>query len=55
MKPAKHKYTVLHQICNIIPAFLVSKLAKKYGIDKQARSCAGCGGEQSQTGLAVSI
>jgi hypothetical protein len=38
MKPAKHKYTVLHQICNIIPAFLVSKLAKKYGIDKQARS-----------------
>jgi hypothetical protein len=37
MKPTKSKYTVLQQICQIIPAFLVSKLAKKYGIDKQFR------------------
>jgi hypothetical protein len=38
MKPAKHKYTVLQQICQLIPAFLVTKLAKTYGIDKQSRS-----------------
>lgn len=38
MKTTKHKYSVLRQICNIIPPFLVTKLAKKHGIDKQARS-----------------
>jgi len=38
MKPTKNKYTVLNQICNLIPPFLVTKLAKNYGIDKQARS-----------------
>jgi len=38
MKPAKHKYTVLNQICQHIPPHLVLTLAKKYGIDKQARS-----------------
>lgn len=38
MKPTKHKYTVLNQICNLIPAFLVTKLAKKHGVDKQSRS-----------------
>ena len=38
MKPAKHKYTVLQQICQLIPAFLVTKLSKTYGIDKQCRS-----------------
>ena len=37
MNPAKSKYTVLQQICQIIPAFLVTKLAKKHGIDKQCR------------------
>jgi hypothetical protein len=38
MKKTTHKYSVLQQICNMIPPFLVTKLAKKYGIDKQARS-----------------
>ena len=38
MKPAKHQYTVLNQICQYIPAHLVSKLARSFGIDKQARS-----------------
>ena len=38
MKPAKAKYTTLNQICNLIPRNLVAKLAKKHGVDKQARS-----------------
>jgi len=38
MNPAKHKYTVLNQICKLIPRNLVSKLSKKHGIDKQSRS-----------------
>jgi len=27
MKPAKDEYTILKQICNLIPAYLVPKLA----------------------------
>jgi hypothetical protein len=38
MKPTQHNYTVLNQICKLIPPFLVSGLAKRFGIDKQARS-----------------
>jgi len=38
MKNIKCKYTVLQQICNLIPPFLVKKLAVKHGVDKQARS-----------------
>ncbi len=38
MKPAKHQYTILNQICKIIPQHIVPKLAKTYGVDKQARS-----------------
>jgi hypothetical protein len=38
MKPAKHKYTILKQICNLIPAHLVPTLAKSLKADKQARS-----------------
>lgn len=37
MNPATSKYTVLKQICKLIPVNLVSQLAKKYGVDKQAR------------------
>jgi hypothetical protein len=33
----KHS-TPLHAICNLIPPYLVAKLARKHGIDKQARS-----------------
>jgi hypothetical protein len=32
-----HKFEVLRQICNLIPPFLVSKVAKQHGVDKKAR------------------
>jgi hypothetical protein len=38
MKPSKRKITVLKQICKLIPGNVVSKLAKKHGVDKQSRS-----------------
>ena len=38
MAPAKHKYTILQQICQYIPGYLVTKLAQKFGVDKVARS-----------------
>ncbi len=38
MKPAKAKYTALQQICNLIPPHLVPRLARKHGVDKQARA-----------------
>lgn len=37
-KPAKDKLPVLTQLCKLIPPHLVSKIAKKYDIDKQART-----------------
>ena len=37
-KPAKSKVVVLAQVCKLIPGGLVPKLARKHGIDKQARS-----------------
>lgn len=33
-----HKFEVLRQICNLIPPFLVPKLAKETAVDKRARS-----------------
>jgi len=38
MKPAKHQYTILKQICQHIPAHLVPKLARSFEVDKKARS-----------------
>jgi hypothetical protein len=38
MKPTQHKFTILKQVVENIPAYLVSKLAHKYGIDKQSRT-----------------
>ncbi len=38
MKPAKHKFTSLKQVVEIIPPYLVSKLATKHGVDKRSRS-----------------
>ena len=38
MPPLKHKYTILKQICQHIPANLVPKLAREHGVDKQSRS-----------------
>jgi hypothetical protein len=37
-KPAKARIPVLAQICKLIPGGLVSKLARKHGLDKQART-----------------
>lgn len=37
-KPAESKVVVLAQVCKLIPGGLVPKLARKHGIDKQARS-----------------
>jgi hypothetical protein len=38
MKSTRHKFTILQQIMAIIPSYLVSKLARKHGVDKQSRS-----------------
>jgi hypothetical protein len=38
MIPTRSKFTVLKQICNLIPPHLVPKLAHKHGVDKQART-----------------
>lgn len=38
MKPAKSSMTVLKQVVEQIPAYLVRKLARKHGVDKQSRS-----------------
>jgi hypothetical protein len=36
--PSKGKFGVLHQICNLIPPFLVAKLARETGVESQART-----------------
>jgi len=38
MKPAKHKFTLLKQVLEILPAYLVPKLAKQHGVDEKSRS-----------------
>ena len=38
VKPTRSHYAILYQVCNLIPAYLVSNLAKKYGVDKKART-----------------
>ncbi|MCP4123129.1 MAG: DUF4372 domain-containing protein, partial [Bacteroidetes bacterium] len=38
MKPAKHNYTILNQICQLIPPHLVTKLARDFGVEKKSRS-----------------
>jgi hypothetical protein len=37
-KPSASKLTVLRQLCNLIPAHLVPKLARETGVDAMARS-----------------
>src|SRR5262245_18932621 len=34
----QHNFEILRQICNLIPPFLVSKIARQTGVDKKARS-----------------
>lgn len=36
--PASHTYTVLKQLCKLIPPGMVSELAEQYGIDDQSRT-----------------
>jgi hypothetical protein len=38
MKPAKHKFTLLKQVADIIPPYIVSKLARKHNVDKKSRT-----------------
>jgi hypothetical protein len=38
VKPAKSTMPVLKQAVELIPTYLVSKLAKKHGVDKKSRS-----------------
>jgi len=38
MKPAKHKFTLLKQVVENIPPYLVSKLARQHGVDKKVRT-----------------
>ncbi|HEX2960088.1 MAG TPA: IS4 family transposase [Chitinispirillaceae bacterium] len=38
MKPAKHKFTLLKQVMDNIPAYLVAKLANKHGVTEKART-----------------
>lgn len=33
-----HRFDVLRQVCNLIPTFLVSRIAKETGVDKKART-----------------
>ena len=36
--PTASKFTVLRQLCNHIPAYLVPTLAKETGVDEKART-----------------
>lgn len=37
-RPTRHKFSVLRQVCNLIPPFLVPKLGRETGVEKKARS-----------------
>ena len=36
--PTKHYSSTLHQLCKLIPSHLTEKLARRYGVDKKART-----------------
>lgn len=36
--PAGHRYTILKQLCNLIPGHMVDRLAEEYGVDEQSRT-----------------
>ncbi len=38
MKSARSKFSTMNQICKYIPGHLVAKLARKHGVEKQART-----------------
>ena len=37
-KPARSKLSTLKQVCELIPGHLAAKLARKHGVDEQART-----------------
>ena len=37
-RPTKHSFSTLHQLCNLIPAHLVPKLAREHGVEEKART-----------------
>jgi urea transporter len=37
-KPTRTNLSILGQLCNLIPAFLVQKIARQWGVAKQART-----------------
>ena len=38
MMPTRNKFTILKQVMDKIPSYLVSRLARKHGCDKQSRT-----------------
>lgn len=40
METTRHQFTVLKQICELIPGHLVTKLAREHGVDKKCRTFA---------------
>jgi hypothetical protein len=36
--PARYSYTILKQVCNLIPGGMVDDLAEEYGVDEQSRT-----------------
>ena len=38
MNPTRHKYSIFKQVMDMIPPYLVSKVARARGVDKQCRS-----------------
>lgn len=38
MRPAKHKFTILKQVLDNISPYVVSKIARKYDVDKRSRT-----------------
>ena len=38
MKPTRHKFTILKQIMETIPPYLIPKLAREHGVDKKSRT-----------------
>ena len=38
MKPARHKFTLLKQVIEIIPPYLVGKIARQCDVEKKVRS-----------------
>ena len=37
-KPARSRLGLLHQLCNLIPAHLVPRLAREHGVEEKSRT-----------------